>query len=163
MISSALIEPLVKPLVGSRRSGSGTRSSHLSGSKLAMTALAVSALAAVAGADAPEAHAAEAKAEVTQVRRVAHKKPALTNAIPRFEPTLAILRKESFELEAPRQAPDFESNALRERHYLHEKEPGIFQGPGLSRGRRLDRLLASADLAFLNFGSAKVLAAQPHS
>ena len=128
-----------------------------------MTALAVSTLAAVAGADAPEAHAAEVKTEVTQVRRVAHKKPVVTNAIPRWENSIAVLRREGFELEAPREAPDFESKALRERHYLHEKEPGIFQGPGLSRGRRLDRLLASADLAFLNFGSAKVLAAQPHS
>ena len=66
-------------------------------------------------------------------------------------------------MEAPKEAADFENEALLASRYKHRVEPGIAQGPGLIRGQRLDRLIASADLAFLYFGSARILAAQPDS
>ena len=163
LISSSLIEPLVKPLVASWFSNARRRSSQLSGSRLAVTALAVSAIMAAAGGSAEAQSTQSQMQEQTQVRRTAHKKPARVVVTPKWATQAAVLRRLSLDLEGPRQAADFENEALFARQYKHEIEPGIVGGPGLSRGRRLDRLLASADLAFLNFGSAKVLAAQPHS
>ena len=163
LISSALIEPLVKPLVPSRFANSKRRSSNLSGSRLAVTALAVTALMAASGVNA-QAHSTGDQVEAqTQVRRVAHKRPARIVVKPMWATQTAVLRQLSNELEGPKEAAQFENEAVFARQYKHEVEPGIVHGPGLNRGRRLDRLIASADLAFLNFGSARVLAAQPHS
>jgi len=117
---------------------------------------------AVAGADA-QAHSAGDQVEAqTQVRRVAHKRPARVVVKPMWATQAAVLRRLSNELQGPKEAAEFENDAVFARQYKHAVEPGIVHGPGLNRGRRLDRLIASADLAFLNFGSARVLAAQPH-
>jgi hypothetical protein len=131
---------------------------------LLCTALAVSALMAVAGSNA-EAHqssAQEVKAQ-SQVRRVAHKRPARIVVKAMWATQAAVLQRLSLELKGPKEAAHFENDALIARRYRHQLEPGLTHGAGLNRGRRLDLLIASADLAFLTFGSATILAAQAHS
>jgi len=155
MISSPLIRPLVAPLV-SRRGNSTRRGGGIRGSALAATALAISALLAVA---APAE--AEAKAEVKVVQN-AHAKPARVKQTPIWMSEVVAILTGRTELAAPSASPEFDNRRLALDRLRHAHDPGLERGPGLSRGRRLDRLLAR-DLAFLHFGSARVLAAQPHN
>jgi hypothetical protein len=128
-----------------------------------MTALAVSAIMAAAGGPADAQTTQDQVQAQTQVRRMAHKKPTRIVVKPMWATQAAVLRRLSVELQGPKDAANFENEAVFARQYKHEIEPGTMRGLGLSRGRRLDRLIASADLVFFNFGSVRVLAAQPHS
>jgi hypothetical protein len=128
-----------------------------------MTALAVSAIMAAAGGPA-DAQMTQGQVQAkTEVRRTAHKKPTRIVVTPKWATQAAVLRRLSIDLQGPKESAHFENEAVFARQHKHEIEPGLMFGSGLSRGRRLDKLIASADLAFLIFGSAKVLAAQPHS
>ena len=160
MIRSSLIEPLVGPLVSRRRSAKKTADTGLSRSRLAATAL-VSALVAVA-APVDEAQAAQQEATVY---RTAHKPGTVRVAVTppwSMDRAVALLTRRE-ELAAPQQCADFDHETLEASRYRHRLRMSLTTGPGLNRGRMLDRLLCAADLAYLNFGSATVLAAQPHS
>jgi hypothetical protein len=160
VIRSSLIEPLVGPLVSRRRNTTKTASTGLSRSRLAATAL-VSALVAIA-APVEEAHATQQEATVY---RTAHKPGTVRVAVtpPWSMDRAAGLLTRREDLVAPQQSAEFDHETVEASRYRHRLRMALNVGPGLSRGRLLDRLLSASDLAYLNFGSARVLAAQPHN
>lgn len=157
MIRSALIKPLVAPLVG--RGASGRRvASGLSRSRIAATALAVSALIA---ATAPSEASAKSQ-DTAPAARTAHSKPTRLVAAPKLADLfVAAIRRLSDELARPSEGAAFEHEALDLSRYRHRTDRAR-DGGGLGVGRRLDRLIG-CNLAFKTFGSARILAAQPHS
>ena len=160
MIRSSLIAPLVAPLVGRRGNTSAIRSSGFSKSRLCATALAISALIA---ATAPDEAKAAKQVAANEVVCNAHKKPTRIYVTPVWAVDMLAVLTGRDELATPGEAASFDNDALQAARYRHRLDPGLTQSLGLGRGRRIDRLLRATDLAFLNFGSATVLAAQPHS
>ncbi len=162
MISSSLIRPLVAPLVPRRIPATRRASSAVSGSRLLATALAVSALVAAGAPD--EAQLAQAAGAPAKIARTAHKPPKVEAPRPAWAaPAEVCVLCRRTELPAPTEAAEFEHEAVTALLELHRRRHGMPAGPGLSRGKHVDRLLQASDLAtFLRFGSARILAAQPH-
>ncbi len=157
MIRSSLIKPLVAPLVA-RRTGGRRSASGLSKSRIAATAIAMTALLAATAPD--EAAAAQAEAPVA---RTAHQKPTRLVAAPQLaDMFVATVRRLTGELLAPCESAGFDHEALDLTRYRHRTDRAR-DGGILGSGRRLDRLIGPSSLAFKTFGSARILAAQPHS
>ena len=109
-----------------------------------------------------EAHAAQQEATVY---RTAHKPGTVRVTVTppwNMDRAFGLLTRRE-ELAAPQESADFDHETLEASRYQHRLRMALNMGPGLGRGRMLDRLLSASDLAYLNFGSARVLAAQPHS
>lgn len=156
MVLSCLVEPLVAPLVGPRRTA-------IRRSRLAATALAASALMAIAcPAQASEVASGNAKAAASRVRN-AHKKPAPIplRVVVAQHTQVAVRRDEAIRLAAPGEAAAFEQEALLVHRLLHRRKLETDLGFPLGLGRAKHRLCQSMARAFLLFGSGQLRAGAP--
>lgn len=162
MVLSCLVEPLVQPLVGRGTRGPGRRTA-LSRSRLASTALAMSALLAVAtSADASDLLEGRTAPEAEQVQRNAHAKPAPIPYRVVLEQFTAARREDDHLVAQPGLAPEFEWDAVLAHRLRHSRDIVRDIGPGLGLGRRLDRLLSSAQLTFHLFASGQHQSGAPN-
>jgi hypothetical protein len=155
MVLSCLVEPLVSPLKG--RGASGPGRSMIMRSRLATSALIASALY-VAASSMP---ASEIVEEREQVACNAHRRPDPKPYRELFEIPVWAVAREDDRMRAPEASAEFEWDAVVAHRLTHARNIARDTGPGLGRGRRIDRTRRSPVLTYALFGSGRHRAGSP--